>query len=556
VRRIKRFAARALLTSAVACGGPAEDGCADRADCPGGQACVFLSAAASRGVCVEPTSQEPPPGSLADSSLSHLQQLDVLFVIDDGPAIAGRAEQVGAAAAAFVAAVQTTRPRVELRVAVTSTAIEHPLCAAPVDIGALRTMSCRARLAAFTAEIDGATVDARAACTAGCPFEQLTLRPTATTRDTEVRVRPWLESDPWGTGNLPDGVSLTDAVRCAAPQGVAGCRFGGPVEAMRRALERMQTEGDPAYGFLRDTADTLVVMIAAGNDCSLRPGSEEIFIDNPVFWGELTPPDLTPGVCWRAGVMCEGPGPVYPGCEARDLGLDGQPTTQSFSALRSANEAVAALAQVAALKEMYDVSVFVGAHVIGGVPTDGSPPVFADGDDPAFLREHGIGPGCAGDEMRAPPPVRTLASAAYDESWQEVPRSSSICAADWTASMTALGAAFAATVPPNCYSRCAVDEEPSTPGLQPECEVMRTSLVDPESTTLPPCELTGDGLQVPAGAPACFRIRTDEALDPLCVENGSNVEFELVTAAADPPGIQYLGGCRQSANKAKDCPNL
>lgn len=518
MRTIKGLAAGAVIAGAVACGGGAEDGCAAEFDCPEGQSCVLLSAGATRGVCVAPDYRDPRPGALLHADFVVQRQLDVLFVVDDGPAIAGRAEQVGAAAAAFVAAIEAKRPRAELRVAFTSTAIEHPLCAGPVEVGALATSSCRERLDAFTAEIDGATVDAQAACTDGCTLGQLGLRPTTTARDDAARVRPWFEVDPWGTGNLPEGVSLADAVRCAAPQGIAGCRFGGPLEATRRALERIQTEGDPAYGFLRDGADLLVVMISAGNDCSVRPGAEEVFVDDPVFWGDLMPPDLTPGVCWRAGVVCEGPGPAYAGCEAQDLGLDGLPTTPASASLRPASEVVAALA--------------------------------------GFLREHGIGPGCAGSGLRAPPPVRALAGAAFEANAQAVPRASSVCATDWTADMTALGEAFAENVPPSCFGNCAVDTDTATAGLQAFCEVARVDLLASTRVMLPACEVVGAELQIPEGAPACFQVRTDDAIDPRCAAEGYNVEFEVVTAAADPPGVSYSSGCRLSADKAKDCPLL
>lgn len=541
------------IACAAACREP-EGTCAQSTDCATGQECVSLSADAARGVCVESAEPGWIPGTIADISIAREQRLDILFVVDDGPALADRQAQVAAASAALVEAILARRPNATLRVGFTTTSNEHPLCDAPPG-GLLQATSCRERLDGFTASVDGVDLDVRGACTDACGLDSLALRPTTTEFDPEPRVRPWIELDPWGTGNLPDGVGLAEALRCAAPPGIAGCRFASPLEAARLALARADHEEEASFGFVREFSDLLIVVIGAGNDCSLANGAEGIFLDNPVFWGDLMPPDLTPAVCWRAGVRCEGPGPVYADCTATDLDASGQPTTQDQASLTPVESLVQRLDSVRDSKQQYDVDALVALHVVGGLPADGTPPVYADASDPAFQREHGIGPGCEQSGMRAPPPVRLLAVADATEHGA-VPASSSVCPDDWTGSMRQLGEAAASHLRPGCFPRCARDQDPSTPALEPRCEVVRSNYLENFRMTLPTCVLQDGAPVAPFDAPACYVLRTGDALSPECAEEGFNVEFEIYSAAPDPPGTDYLAGCELSPIKSKDCPLL
>ncbi|WP_143140391.1 hypothetical protein [Nannocystis exedens] len=86
------------------------------------------------------------------------------------------------------------------------------------------------------------------------------------------------------------------------------------------------------------------------------------------------------------------------------------------------------------------------------------------------------------------------------------------------------------------------------------CDFAADNLFENWRVSVPPCAGV-DGEWVPqGGAPRCIVVRTGDALDPRCAEEGSNVELELRTTAPDPPGPVYRAGCWLSPNPHLDCP--
>lgn len=554
-RKARLVAATAAAGLAFACGDevPA-GGCLATPDCPEGQVCVYLGARARSGACVEPVVGPGFPGDVGPwpTALDLDNELDVLFVVDDSPAIAPRLPQLAEGVAALAGRLLAASPRPSLRFAVTSTDAGNPRCTSTPDLGALGIESCRARLDAFVDA--GSGIDARAACTDACSLTTLALRPSLAD-DGATEVRPWIEVTPWGS-NLPDGVELAEALRCAVPQGIAGCEFTSPLGNLARALARTHDTSDPAYPFLRPGADLLIVVVSAGNDCSLAVGHDAHFVDEEVFWGELQLPDLTPAICWRAGVVCQGPGPVYDGCAPGLLGDDGQPTGPEQAVLTPVQSVGGALEALRDEQQKFNADAQVTLFSVAGVPAgypEGQPIVYADADDPEFQRRHGIGPGCA-DTFAAPPPVRLLAAGvdvALDGFAAE-----SICRDDWSDSFTRLAAAADEHMRPTCYPKCVLDSDRDTPTLEPMCEFAAVNTFDPWRTSVPVCVREGDAWVAPGGSTRCVVLRSGSELSPECVADGSNLEVEVVLTAADPPGTVYHSACRLSDDKARDCPLL
>lgn len=552
-RAAARFGARAALVVSLGSGcadEPALVGaCAGIGDCPERQVCVLLGPDGGEGACVTPISTPGFPGiGNHPRQMDLFNELDVLFVVDDSPAIAPRLPQVAAAMTAFAAALQATRPAPSLRFGVTTTDAGNPRCAA-AEAGALRMESCRARLDEFVDADAG--VDAREACTAACSLASLELTPTPGP-DGEVAVRPWLEVGGNG-GNLPDGVDLAEALRCAVPQGVAGCEFTSPLASLERAVARSEDEADPAYGFLRETADLLVVVISAGNDCSVAPGHEAIFSDNQVFWGDLQLPDLSPAICWRAGVVCDGPGPVYDDCRPIDRGDDGAEASPEQAVLTSAQHFAEMLQYLQHLRQTFDLRARVRLFSVAGVPPEGQAIPYADADEPGFQTQHGIGPGCS-DTIAAPPPVRLLA--ADDALDLEAVPAASICEPDWSDAFTRAAAAASESLGPNCYPRCVFDWDWETPELDHVCDVGAIIFTENSRVAVPPCVRVDGEWASQGGSPRCYIVRTDDELDPRCAEAGYNLELELWRSEPDPPGTSYYAWCRESGNPDGDCPAL
>ncbi|MCY0988090.1 hypothetical protein OV203_13210 [Nannocystis sp. ILAH1] len=523
--------------------------CAVVGDCPERQVCVLLGPDGAEGACVTPMSTPGFPSTGNNPvELDLFNELDVLFVIDDSPAIAPRLPQLAEAMTAFAAALQATKPQPSLRFGVTTTDAGNPRCAA-AEVGALRMESCRARLDEF-ADAD-AGVDAREACTAACSLPSLGLTPTLGL-DGEVAVRPWLEvAGNWD--NLPDGVDLAEALRCAVPQGVAGCEFTSPLASLERAVARSEDEADPAYGFLRETADLLVVVVSAGNDCSVAPGHEAIFSDNQVFWGDLQLPELSPGICWRAGVVCDGPGPVYDDCRPIDRGDDGAEASPEQAVLTPAQHFAEMLQYLQLLRQTFDLRARVRLFSVAGVPPEGQAVPYADADEPGFQTQHGIGPGCS-DTVAAPPPVRLLAADDATE-LEELP-AASICEADWSDAFTQVAGVASENLGPSCYPRCVRDWDPETPGLDPVCDVSAVNLALRSWDPVPPCVRVDGEWASQGGSPRCYIVRTDDELDPRCAEEGYNLALELWQSEPNPPGTYYQAWCRESPNPYGDCPEL
>jgi hypothetical protein len=370
------------------------------------------------GTTGEPTSTSPITGDSSGSTTSDDttdsttsttgepsgRPLDILFVIDNSGSMADEQSRLAAGADALLAAAGDR----DLRIGFTTTDMGNPRCVAAMNTpenGAMSTASCRERVA--DGEFMFNLQDFSASCLQNCQHESWTITPTAVDDTQQLAARPWFERTA-GVANVD--VPLAEAIACSLPQGVAGCGFESHLEALRAAVTRAQTPGDPQLAFIRPDADLTLVFLTDEMDCSFTPEFDEIFTTNKVFWNDPFDPAPTSSMCLRAGVDCQGDPSMYSGCPAVNRDTTGAITPDPNQAvLRPVADYTALLNELQAQKSG---GALVRMIAIAGVPVgfeDGSAElVLADSPDPEFQQNFGIGPGCVDGDQTAVPPLRLL----------------------------------------------------------------------------------------------------------------------------------------------------
>jgi hypothetical protein len=350
-------------------------------------------------------------------------KIDILFVMDNSGSMGEEQASLAASIDGLVGGLEGIEG-ISYRIGVTTTdVVSNPWCGStsPED-GGLVASSCLGRTGQFVFNGNPPADVTDVACTDICDLQALPITPTLVAGELLPRERPWIEGGN-GVTNL-DGVGVGDALRCMLPQGVAGCGFEQPLEAVSRAIERSQIPGDPNFGFLRADAHLAIILVTDETDCSNDSDYQSIFLPpdmggNQEFWTDPDASAPTSGVCWNAGVVCEGEGSPYESCRAANLSVDGDVDVLDGEAVlvppqTYVDQLTAVLAQKRAVS---DASVFL--YGVMGVPAGypANPLVFADAVDPTRQIDFGIGPGCEGEACSATPPVRQLAvieSFAYD----------------------------------------------------------------------------------------------------------------------------------------------
>ncbi len=513
---------------------------------------------------------------------------DVLFVVDNSGSMG---EEQGRLAAGIGAMLEVfDRVGMDVRIGITTTDNGHPQCTGTTpEGGKLQLASCRAREEEFVFEASGLGPFSffDEACGNVCPeaLVDLSTRPMGTRRDPEARPRPWVERI-GGETNLPFGVSLEDALRCALPQGILGCGFESQLESMWKALMLAEYEPNSGnYDFHRPGAVLAVVFVTDEADCSLDLDHASVFDPDGdrVFWSDPNLNFATSAVCWNAGVTCEGGPGTYTTCRSVNKDEAGNEGVDDDAAV------LFPLSKYAGLLEdlrqgprtitipPQDEVVVAG---LLGVPegyVDPGDIVYRDSDDPVFQATFGIGPGCTSPTGTAIPPVRLRDLA---ETFPVRGRSMlhSICAEDFAPALAAIAEGIAALRGEACYPGCAEDHDPQTPGVvEPSCTLFEE--IDGEGglvrREIPPCVLTcggepcppadgPDGWTFPDGADVCYRAlgdrdgRTPTVLDDMsdvCRDRGLNLEFDIERASGPSLGVvSVTATCERSRYPESDCP--
>jgi len=492
-----------------------------------------------------------PGGEDGVATVPSNRAIDILFVVDNSGSMDRAQANLAAGIGSFVEALGDT----DYRIAITTTDMGNYWCAdSTPEAGSFVLSSCRSRLGDFTF----GDVSAETTCTDVCDLETLDVG------------QAWIESTA-GVTNLPAGVSATQALQCALPQGINGCGFESPLEAMKTSLRRIAAPGESESGFLRADAVLAVVFVTDEADCSFNPDHQTIVfgeagVGNQVFWSlpdqQAAP---TSAVCWNAGVDCDF---TVEGdeCHAADKDVDGNAVSgaaaETEAALYPVESYRATLQQLEDMKQTLAPNQEIIIAGIVGAP-ENYPQVHQlsyaqgpNGDDPAsFQAQFGIGQGCTSQITEAVPPVRMRSLA---ESFLVTENDSnlfSVCSSDYGPALGAIGHSIREQIRPSCMPVCVDDGDAVTVGLQPICTVVQ-SVTNPDGTITEQSVVECPDGVLPPTDEVCYRPRTDADLSDACRDAGWNLEFEFIRNGPAPEGATLTGVCEPSGNTALDCPLL
>lgn len=257
--------------------------------------------------------------------------LDVLVVVDNSATMADPQLALTRALVQLVERLEagdgSLTSIVDVQMMFTTTDMGHPTCEAfqhpgytPAR-GAPTATGCNQRIADFTGVATPAEVRPDA-CTAVCPVDVTPGDPfVAFVGDGGPSNLPAVEPrDVDGDGTLDSAAA--QAVACLAPQGIDGCGYEAPLEAMVQALNPVADWNTGARPFLRPDSTLLVVVVSDESDCST---DDIAWMSDPIYW-EYRPgggPEPSSAMCWNAGTACVGPDAdgIYLECSSTDAPL-------------------------------------------------------------------------------------------------------------------------------------------------------------------------------------------------------------------------------------------
>ncbi len=403
--------------------------------------------------------------------LGTCNKIDLLFVIDNSGTMGEEQLALPASMPTLLNALQALVDEQgnplepDVNIMFTTTDLDHPLCT-PFQpdgympaLGAPRRDACIDRLDDFEG-LGSNSPSIPEACTEYCP---IAVEPA----DPFIHLKGPMATDT----NVP-GNDVLGAMQCLAPQGINGCGYESPLEAMMQAINPAAPWNQGNKPFMRDDATLAVVIVTDEEDCSVKaPEGHDYFTDQLLntFW-EVNPDtgsktQATSAVCWNAGVECTGldQDGVYEECHAVDHDVL-HPLERYLAYLRT--DLI-----VDANKEVVMLGL-LGVPVQGGVDSlvyrqwqdgpypggDMLPEAIEDGDTAAIKQfEFGIGPGCTGvDGMgeftgQAIPPVRIKeVCQGLDEGDHVRCSIQSICGADYSGAFERLASMIQqAALPPD-----------------------------------------------------------------------------------------------------------
>lgn len=283
-------------------------------------------------------------------------------------------------------------------------------------------------------------------------------------------------------GYLADGNytgALRDAFSDLALVGDGGCGFEQHLGAMRHALDANATNA----GFLRDSANLAVVILADEDDCSVADSA---------FFG--TDPSLGPLQsfrCFQFGVQCD-PDDTEPGAKANC-----RPRASSY--LDDVTPYVDFLVGLKGDARRVMVAGVVGDPATVAVelaaPPGGGTPIPSLAHSCAFA-------GPDGTEV-ADPAVRI---AAFLDQFPGRSRLTSICNDDLSSAVADIGHSAKQLMGDPCLDTSNLADTSDAPGIQPACEVTDVRDAAPSSpVAIAPCDST---------AGTCYELAADPVACP------------------------------------------
>jgi hypothetical protein len=360
-----------------------------------------------------------PVGCSGDASCAGV--IDLLFVIDNSGSMGEEQANLARNMPLLVQQLEMLEDihgevfTPDVHIMITTTDNDNPLCAPyypagrSAEKGAPIATACTDRIDRFTS-VAQPPVDESQVCTDICPTpvapsgDYIALSPGG---DNVTDVPP---ADVNGDGIDDDPVA--QALACVGPQGIDGCGYESPLEAMRRALDP-DADWNGGSGFLRQGGLLAVAIITDEADCSIAMDS----VMSDVQWQEQNPDTMTElassAICWNAGISCDGPdgSGVYSNCHSTGDALF--PTDEYIQFLEGQGRPVVMLGILGVPLVTEHATDPPYQPTAGGVmdleirdwkdpeyPTgDILPDDWAAGRDAAYMTwSFGMGPGCTGED--------------------------------------------------------------------------------------------------------------------------------------------------------------
>jgi hypothetical protein len=288
------------------------------------------------GGCLDVEDSDTDTGPGCASGDGNCNQVDLLFIIDNSGTMGEEQINLSANFPLLIDRLLELEDdegnllNPDVHIMVTTTDLGHPNCTQfeqpgydPAR-GAPQTVPCSERLSDFTG-LGSNPPSFPEACVCPVPL---------------APADPFIAfSGPGGSvTNVPNN-DIKGTLSCIGPQGINGCGFESPLEAMLQATYN-QAEWNVGDGFLRDEAILAIAIITDEADCSVRsPDGYAYFTEDNTYW-EVDPDtgtktQATSAVCWNAGVDCGAPDQngVYAECHSIDTGVL-QPLTRYLNYLQ------------------------------------------------------------------------------------------------------------------------------------------------------------------------------------------------------------------------------
>ncbi|MEM9452584.1 MAG: hypothetical protein AAGF11_00295 [Myxococcota bacterium] len=262
-------------------------------------------------------------------------QLDIVIVVDNSAGMADAQRELGRSMPRLVDQLTDLTERsglypldLDVQVMVTTTDLSSALCEAFEPEGYSPAMGspiatpCTERLDDFTGLNPSQPVVVPETCTAICPSgvapteDFVAFGPTGT----NVPDVPGVDIDGDGVSDPP----VAQALACLVPQGINGCGYESPLEAMLQAINPEAPWNMGPRPFLRDDAALAIMLVSDEPDCSIW--NQEI-LANPLYQNinpETAAPQASSAACWNMGVECEDldNDGIYESCEsAQNYGM-------------------------------------------------------------------------------------------------------------------------------------------------------------------------------------------------------------------------------------------
>jgi hypothetical protein len=252
---------------------------------------------------------------------------------------------------------------------------------------------------------------------------------------------------------------ISDAFGCIAALGDQGFGFEGQLKSVRWALDPLHTP-DTNVGFLRDDATLAVVLITNEDDCSLPDDSDltdpdQKLVSDPLgsFWSFR---------CNEFGHLCNINGTLQPPPRGPADHLQGcvSNETPSGRLTRVGDE-------VAFLKGLKRDPSRIVVAAITGLTTDYSIEMIKTDKDVEY--HPNIKPSCGVESgEHGDPAVRIMQ---WVNAFGDHGLAQSICEDNFQGALNTIANRIAISIGPQCVRGPLLDSDPTTPELDPECQV-------------------------------------------------------------------------------------